>query len=236
MIKAAIEKIINLAGIQTVSVDDKTYSNEPLARIKPAIPAPMEIPTLGGLIDYLGTSDVPDSEILIVVNNALSVSVYESLEETYPDRVKIATCDITRFEFDFRHYYNTEEFRLQLLTNFAQGEIRDLLIDLVSNIRAKEEISLSDDGLTQEAVRSKGISFAEKIKLPNPIALRPKISFPEVPQLAMNLVVRANQNGESVLWSLHAADRQRWELEAIREIGEYLKKQTAEIGNVRIIS
>ncbi len=77
-------------------------------------------------------------------------------------------------------FMSLESFMLMLKTAFVPDEALANLISVIGNVRYEEGLSVSDDGISQEAHAKNGVHFVEKATLPADLRLTRYESFPEI--------------------------------------------------------
>jgi len=122
-------------------------------------------------------------------------------------------------DFEFGRNYSREEMIVALQSKFANNDDRNTLLKFISNVQDTNEQNYVDDGVTQTAKATTGVSSLSNVVVPNPVTLRPFRTFSEVKQPESDFVFRMNNKDSFVLLE---ADGGIWERKAITNIGEFL--------------
>jgi hypothetical protein len=238
MIKAFVDRILDLAKPELIAIDAVQYSSKPLHRVTPPRAAALSVHTLTGLADYiteeLDPLDFVGSFALHIVD-ACQVSLIASYDETYRDRECFMTAiPITEERpFQFGKFIPAEEFIIGLQSQFVKDESVESVLKVVGNIKDREVRNFGDNGISQSVTAKAGVSLVQEVPLPNPIPLRPYRTFLEVEQPVSTFVLRARSGEEAPLCALFLADGMRWKITAIQSIKAWLKGQ---LPKMRIIA
>jgi hypothetical protein len=224
MIKEAIEKILSLAPIQQLEISGRTFTSQPVSEIKPALPASLQVHTLTGLADYLTKN--PDkldiAQLLVHVVDPENVRVVSRLAEVYQTREPYANAVLKTTSYPFDRYLPVDQFIIALQTYFVPCEMVSGLLKIVGNLAADASVKYLDDGVTQQVTARTGITRLENIEVPNPVDLAPYRTFLEVNQPISKFVFRIKQDNVAPTCALFAADGGNWQLEAIRNVKQWL--------------
>jgi hypothetical protein len=134
--------------------------------------------------------------------------------------------------FSYGSYLEQEDAMIKIQTAFASDVVegepdnRQKLLDFVGRLVSMNSIEGSDTGAAQSVVVKKSVnSFAkEGVAVPNPIALRPYVTFAEIPQPMLEFVVRIKESDKGVpKIALFETDGDRWVIEVIRHIKSFLE-------------
>ena len=102
------------------------------------------------------------------------------------------------------------------------------LIDVLGNLANEHVTENKDDGLSQTIQVRTGITTRAKVKIENPLSLKPYRTFREVEQPESLFIFRLkNQNG--LHCALYESDGGAWKLEAIKNIKAHLAGELPEI-------
>ncbi|BAS55292.1 hypothetical protein NIES2135_54350 [Leptolyngbya boryana NIES-2135] len=222
----AVKAIQESVETQVVMVDDHGYLTRPV-HLPPKEPvcSPVALHTLTGLVDFIESSVEGDAIIHVV--NHYHVEVIGQVQGRYQQRpiYAAANCkDIIGNGFTFGQYQSLEQFVVNVQAQFVDTEQRATVLRVVGNIRQEQVKTSTDDGVTQQVVTSAGIARVGNAEVPNPVALKPYRTFPEVEQPESNFVLRLKQAGkdELPLCALFEADGGAWKLGAIAKIKTFL--------------
>jgi hypothetical protein len=256
MIKEAIQELLD-RGSKTVTVHevgDKAYSNHELHQIKPdlvdklPVVAPLEVGTLSAVVDYLLRADesrdgMATGPLLVHVVNYCAVRVTTQAFGPRRQRERLLEANYNGGSFPYCSYLEQEEAMIKIQTAFAteimeaEGEPdnRQRLLDFIGRLVSINSVEGTDTGAAQSVVVKKGVnSFAkEGATVPNPITLRPYVTFAEIPQPAIEYVVRIKESGTGVpRIALFETDGHRWIHETIEHIRAFLE---IKLGDANVI-
>ncbi len=193
--------------------------------------------TLDGLIDWIKADTdklfVPENPAaLVVVDSPTRVRVFSHALGERKERACYATCDYAAPSIQFSKYLDSEELFINIQTCFLQDGNRDIVLRIVNNMTEEQTVQVSDDGLSQRVNIQSGLQEVDKTIFKNPAYLRPMRTFTEVPQPQSAFIVRFKEGKQAALFE---ADGGKWKVEAVRNIGKYLREQLAE-QNVVVIA
>jgi hypothetical protein len=109
-------------------------------------------------------------------------------------------------------------------TFFVQDENVANILKVVGNISAEQVATSVDDGVSQTVVAKTGIARVNEAKIPNPVKLRPFRTFSEIEQPQSNFILRIKKHEGLPLVALFDVHDNKWRIEAIKSIEQYLKK------------
>lgn len=233
MIKSALEYLISLGKDDVVEVNGQSYTTQNLKHIKYPTPAPVEITTLSGLVDYIKSNiDHHDLEDLMIhICSPHTVKLYSSLGYD-TGRDCYIECKALTPNIEFNRFYDTEQFIIILQSCFVATDDLEKVLKVVGNIKEENVRTVGDDGISQEVTVKAGIARVGNAVVPNPVVLAPYRTFPEVDQPSSKFVFRM-QNGPRC--ALFEADGGMWRIAAMKNIKSYLKDELADL-DIKIIS
>jgi hypothetical protein len=226
-----------------VDVDGKKFGRDGNGNIKPIFHEPrpdkIDLHTLTGFVDYI-KANVDELELkshIITVENPGEVSLYSAItgKDRKRDLVAVATLDKGLLSYRFGQYQQVEEFIISLNSLFEESADREKVIKYVSKVKGGTAFSLDDDGVTQVAEVTKGISGAltGKESAPKIVDLKPYRTFRDIDQPVSNFLMRMKllDNDEHIVGvCLYEADGGRWRNTAVQTIKEFLNKELAALG------
>lgn len=140
-------------------------------------------------------------------------------------RFVYAKANMIEDRFNFGHWFKQEDLIIELMTKFVMDESTTDLLKKVSSVVAVSEKQVDDDGVSQVVEIRQGLRLKGKVKIENPVTLRPWRTFREIEQPASDFIVRLdgkrNRDGE-VYININEADGAKWKLDAIEGIRNYL--------------
>lgn len=224
MIKEAFQYIVNLGNTRIEKVGNQVYSTQELYEVPEPTPSTIQIRSLSGLVEYLQSKFDGDKELMIHVESPTQVSVFSSFNRDAKREFLIkANAMIPTFDFD--RWYDAEAFNIKLQSVFVKNEDRDIMLQVVGNIREEEVKTIGDDGVSQAVSAKVGIATVATVQVPNPVVLKPYRTFVEVDQPESEFIFRM-KNGPSC--SLFEADGGAWKIAAMQNIKEYLHNSLEE--------
>jgi hypothetical protein len=229
-----IEKIEAMAKPEAIFLVGRNYTTRPVFPVLEPKINPLEISTLTGVVDYLGSGldvhCINDPSILIKASN--SVHVITELSGDFLERHTIIKSTFTPKQFSFGAWYDLEAFIISVQTFFIQDDVTSAMLKITGNLASGTSVEHLDDGITQQVKAKAGIARIEHVTLPNPVTLRPYRTFLEVDQPPGQFVFRMRQGKDSQIeCAIFEADCGLWQLTAIQSIYEWLKDRT----EIRII-
>jgi hypothetical protein len=220
------------AAKATVELDGKTYSPLNLIRVdQPERDPPLlEVHTLQALVDYLAANlDLLEgSATLLHVKSPSEVDVVSNLFGEFNQRHTYVHSHaiLPSPPYPFGRFLDLEEAVILFQTRFVDDPGRAELLRFLGNVRTESVKTKKDDGVTQEVTARAGVVGLESVEVPNPILLAPFRTFPEVDQPHSPFLLRLKMvNGEPAAF-LDEADGGAWQLEAIRNVVEWLREET----------
>lgn len=237
----AIEKILSLAEVREFEIDGKKYTTKGLHPVKfhESIPAALSINTLTGIVDYIKANHdsiaLKDSTLHIETHDSVTlISKVFGDEKQRTIHIDSDCSNILEKGFMFGHWYNIPSFIIALQSGFVVNDDLKMVLEFVSNIKAKQGQDFIDTGVAQSvtARRSIGSSMVEEVNVPNPVALMPFRTFLEVGQPESSFVFRvqsAKDGSAAPECALFEASGGMWKLQAIQNIKEWLEKQKLKV-------
>ena len=231
MIKAAIDRILDLGKADIVTVDDRVYTTKALHPVEGPSVTTMTIHTLTGIVDYINDKvDDLEKPLFIHIESATVVKLYSYLEGQFPRRKEYLSAAFLGETFKFGRFMDLEPFIIALQSQFVQTDTRAVLLKFVGNVVGENVMTFADDGVSQSVAGRVGISSVSEMNVPNPVSLIPYRTFPEVDQPVSEFVFRLkNHDGQPPQCGLFAADGGYWQNDAIQSIKNWLVDQELKI-------
>lgn len=240
MLKELIVYLFNFAkASERIALVDKVpyhVNGENYKRINPPTPEAISTSGLNGVVGYIKKelSDNKDLRLAVTCDvNALQVRGV--LDPVFRGRECYLTTSFGYFDFRFGQYYGVEEFIIKLQSQFDTTEDLSGLLKLVGNIKDGQVIQRQDDGITQEVTAKVGITRLDTVPLVNPVKLKPKRTFAEIDQVETAFIIRGRSGQQEPTFALFEADGGAWQIEAVKRIQEYLKKEIGDAPGILII-
>lgn len=203
MLKEAIEKIVEMAQPNIVSLNGKEYSDKPLRYIASERLAPMmETHTLSSIVDYIANGTDDDAEginnrYVIHIEDFNRVGLKHELNSDKEREVLMLARDETA-TFPFGRYMSVENFIVAMQAFFLQDDTTSELVKLVSHVTDTNSVTQSDDGTTQTVTAKTGILTASQVAIPNPVQLAPLCTFSDAEQPMRRFVFRLKGGEDGV--------------------------------------
>lgn len=227
MLKAAIEKILELAPVQIFDVEGKPYSTQKLVYIPPVVDRPerLKVNGLDSIVKLIRTElDKIDTTVLVRVTSETHVEVMTTYLGDYSrNTLYVAETDVPGFRDGWR---DRETAMIQLRSLFIPGEGTEYLLDLLSKVSKDDKVSTMDNGVTQTVEARMGIALKESVEIKPRVPLQPFRTFLEVAQPESEFLLRLDEEGRI---GLYEADGGVWRLEAKRNIMNWLTVQLGDL-------
>lgn len=228
MIKAAIEKILDLKKPESIEINGRTFTD---GRYR-ELPAERSVDsftvqTLTGLIDYVKSQFDTSRKMMIHIVSPTKVVLFDALNQTN-DRRTYLTAEALLPKIHFGSWVERESFQIGLQANYCDSPDKRELLNIVSHMTVADGASFKDNGITQEVTVKQGVELAN-IDLKERYSLMPYRTFVEVEQPSSEFIFRVKDDGQKTIYcSLHEADGGAWELNAMHFIKAYLSEQLEE--------
>lgn len=236
MLKAAIEKILELNKPNVLSIEGRMYSDKRLTMIpREQLAMEIETHTLSSIVDYIinGTDDNEpdingimdiDRRFVIHIEDYNRVNLRRELNADKSRETLIVAADDTQ-TFPFQRYLDVETFIIAVQAFFVQDDMTARLLQLVSHVTDGRSVTQSDDGSTQTVTAKTGILTAAQVTIPNPVELTPLCTFCEAEQPTRRFVFRLRGSDNGVEAALFQADGNTWKNAAIQNIKAYFQRE-----------
>lgn len=190
-------------------------------------PDPVKVTTLTAIRDYLSSNvdKLNVEDVLLHVESERKVSLLSKLCGPHKARDLYVVSEIEQCSFRFGDFMEPELFVIGLQTQFFQDETVASLLKVVGNIQDGAARTIVDDGVTQTVSSKVGVQVA-MVQLPSSILLAPWRTFREIgwqPASAFILRARAGSESSQPKLGLFPADGNRWRLEAISGVADWLR-------------
>lgn len=223
MLKAAIEKILEISQPSVFTVEGKSFCTESLKEIRPQeyVQKEFNLCSLDALEKVLRT-ETQDlvGPIYITVPSCKEVHCYTIPLGEKKERLRLYTAfatDVPGFS-DTRMSY--ENAMIALRSRFQPNKGTEYLLSLLSRITDENSVSTQDNGITQSVTVKQGISLATKETVRPIVKLKPYRTFQEVDQPESEFIIKVYDGGEI---GFYEADGGMWKLTARNTIKTYLK-------------
>ena len=230
MIQKALEYLVGLGKANTILVDGREFSDKRLYGIEPEKFPTLETTSLKSIVTYIKkikneVVQYDDTQTIIRIESPTKVQIDGVVHDNWNKRDTYMSVNAKVPAFSFGNFYNAEEFNIAMQSKFLSTDDKDIILMVVGNLRDEAVLNQSDDGVSQTTTIRTGVATVANVKVPNPVSLRPYRTFLEVEQPASRFVFRMKDGGRCALFE---ADGGAWELEAKKNIYNYLEYELAE--------
>ena len=238
MLKAAIEKLLDLAKPTNIEVDGRTFIGDGYRELAAERSVDsFTVNTLTGLVDYVKSEFDTDRKMMIHIETPTKISLFDALNYTNDRRTYLnATALLPNITFG--QLVNRESFQISLQANYCSNADKAELLHVISHMTVGEGASVRDNGATQEVTVKNGIQLDE-VELKERYSLMPYRTFVEVEQPASDFIFRVKaDDSKGIYCGLFEADGGAWELNAMHSIKQYLSEQLRkeiEAGRIHIV-
>ncbi len=235
MIKEAIEKFESIVKrgfeIRTEEINGHTYTPDNLRRLRKSKETTLEpviVHTLTGIVDlYNQVKDIGQMSFHIL--NPRQVELLGDIQTSnFNERFLYGRADLNCNSFNFGEFILAENFIVSLMSMFEPTDTTKALMAWCGNVAAESTVKNEDDGISQSIAISSGITTKKRVTIENPITLKPYRTFREVEQPESQFVFRARSASDGFSFALFAADGQAWQIDAIKNIKDWLSERVDE--------
>ncbi|MDR2485546.1 MAG: hypothetical protein LBD55_09130 [Treponema sp.] len=241
MDRTAVEAMEAIVGrSMKIEVDGKIFARDGRESFQRVLyepePETVTIHTLTGLVDFVraNVDKLDFKKHLAVVKSPTEVFLLSALsgEGRKRDEIIHIEVDDKMRNYTFGQYQEIEGFIISLTSLFEDSPDREKVIKFVSRVHGGTGFTLSDDGVSQIAEVSKGVSGAltENETAPKIVSLKPFRTFRDIDQPESSFLLRlklVDEERKIVGACLYEADGGRWRNAAIKGIQEFLEKNLA---------
>jgi hypothetical protein len=235
MIKEALQYIVGLGNTRIEKDGERLFSTQPLHAIDAAIPDAINVRSLSGLVEYLKSHFDGTLNLMVHVVSPTEVNAFTTFNRDY-DRGTLIVAKAMLPSISFGSFSDVESFNILLQSCFVRNEDRDIMLQVVGNIKEEAVNNIGDDGVSQSVVAKTGVATVAPVKVPNPVYLKPYRTFVGVEQPESAFVFRMQSGPKCALFE---ADGGSWKLEAMQRVKGYLidsLEDEIKAGNVVIIA
>jgi hypothetical protein len=226
MLKAFVDRILDLAAPVTVDVAGRPYCTVGLTAVVSPTPDCLKVNTLTGLADYLreNRDGLIMGSVTVHVVDPTTVVVRSPLTGPFMQRFAFLSAHYAPPAFPFGQFMPMEDFVINVLAKFAGTEDQAALLKVLGNITGEATKNLADDGVTQVVTARTGVARVGEVAIKNPVMLAPFRTFTEVDQPASPFIYRLKDSGGgNFTGALFEADGGRWRNVAIENVADFLR-------------
>lgn len=228
MLKAAIEKIYDLAQPKIQEVNGRTFLLTPEGyqeiQGEVAVPKVLELDSLEAMVKLVKTEALQrwDTPVYITIPSHVAVRCFAQprpYEDRYtrPAYYHANATDIPGWGDSVSLSF--EEAMIALRTRFQETPDTAYALKLLSEITTGAKITLNDNGIATSVVTKKGIDLQTNEAIRPIVTLKPYRTFQEVEQPASQFLIRITERG--ILFT--EADGGMWKLEARKTVKAYFE-------------
>ena len=224
----------------THKIDDQVYAvkadgtlGEPVRDLAPLAKPTFQVQTLSGLcelykakLDNFDGED-EDSRCAAHVVGYRQVDLVALLADDHGRRHVYASARHgAETPFKFNTFHAVEQFIIDFRTSFLFNEEAVKVLKVCSNLESGQAVSTADDGLSQRLEVKAGTTHKTEVVLPSEgIPLIPWRTFRDADPVESKFLLRLKASKEGLpAVALYEID-QKWQLDAVNAIADYLKKQ-----------
>ena len=221
-----LERLIDLVPDSEIEHNGRRYTARKLDVVREPLATALVFHTLQALADFVDSKfDAKDPSVSLAlhVEQPDAVRLFLALNE---DRARecLAEAVIQQDGYPFGQFIGHEAAMIGLQSTFKATPERAALLKVLGTVTAEEVRISADDGVTQSATASAGVTLKERVDLPSPVVLMPFRTFREVSQPASPFILRVRRDRDQALRvGLFEADGGTWKLDAVRNVAEWLR-------------
>jgi len=229
-----IQKILDINEPRKIIVDDREYFDRALIPVKNPEPTSLPIHTLTGIEGYVKTcvEETEDrTDFIIHIETHRKVFLITPLIGDFKQRFTLVTAEHSQPVFKFGEFMDVELFNIKLQSMFVQDAVTAEILRIIGNLKDGTVRTVADDGVSQSVTTKTGVATVEEMTVPNPVALKPYRTFPEIEQPGGLFVHRliSGAAGENPRAALFEADGGQWQNVAIHRIKTWLQERLPDI-------
>ena len=224
MIKAAIDRILELKRETMVKIGEREYSTVQLSSVRAPVCSALDTHTLSGVLDWLSSGDYAKGSLIHVVSHD-RVNVIGSPNEEWKQRDEHLNVSLQSSPFSFGRYMELEDFAIAFQCLFVETENKKNVLRFLASVRGEDVIKLEDDGVSQAVTVENKIGRLEPMKTEPMISLAPYRTFAEIAQPESMFLLRMRRDpGTQPYVALFEADGGQWKNSAIDGIASFFIK------------
>ncbi|WP_125153126.1 hypothetical protein [Clostridium rectalis] len=234
--KEGLEYLVGLGEEKEVLIDTEQglFTTVNLSRVKLPKASTLTVSTLTGFVDYIKSNlDRLPEQLLVQVKSHVQVRLYSPLNTDREREEYIQAEAILPNNIVYNRFLSTEQFNIMLQSSFVDIGDKDVLLKYTGLVKDEAVKSTGDDGVSQAVTIKTGVASVGQAVVPNPVALAPYRTFPEVQQPTSKFIFRMQQGPMAAIFE---ADGGAWRNQAIKNIKEYLQEELKEMKNIKIIA
>lgn len=203
------------------------YTNKEIKRVEEPLVKAIQVSTLSGLCDLIGTQfegfDADKHLVHVLAHDRVYVTTKKS--NHWKDRDVLIDCSPEEIQgFPFGKFISPEEFTIGLQSRFVPNDDREKVLKISSNVTGEAVVTSTDDGISQQLGVKRGVTL-QGHETVRSVKLAPYRTFREVEQPTSEFILRARQQGEQAIpiLALFEADGGLWKIHATENIARHLR-------------
>ena len=227
MLKEAIEKIVELAGVKVVRDNDgNVYTDDEVYQLRPYLdrPEPRRLTSLDALVKLVRTEAVAfvgSAPLYITVPAYNKVECFTTINiEQRNTRDVLYTSeavDVPGWNPETKLPF--EQASIALQTRFQTTPDRDYALRILSQITTGGKVTYNDNGIATSIITQKGVALQGTEAIKPLVKLKPYRTFQEVDQPESLFLIRIDERGISFI----EADGGMWKLDARSTVKAFLE-------------
>lgn len=235
----AVEAIQQSVQTEVVLIEGREYVTREVFD-PPAEPTvrTLTVHTLTGMIDFLTDAQPRITEDTLLLHVVSPTEVHLCGLPSGREKVRNLYCAASAVvggKFPFERFLDPETFVVNLQSQFVNTETTESILAIIGNLSDATVKTNVDDGVSQSVTIKVGIAREANTEVKNPVELQPFRTFAEIEQPASQYILRLKrgQGNELPTVALFEVVDNRWQLEAIKAIKDFL---TGKVSDVPIIA
>ena len=237
MLKAMINRIVELSAPTTYKIGEETYSSEKLYRIDPKKDMPKSIAVTG--LDSVcklvrNEAKAVGRQLFIQIKDYRHVCVFSTYDNEY-ERCYLYECTADTPQVTMGNFMAYERAIIELRSLYIPNDDMNYLLSLLGSISKESKVTSADNGVSQTVEAKQGIALSQMLQVKPRVSLKPFRTFVEVEQPESEFLLRISDKGEIGLFE---ADGGVWKLEATRNVAGYFERELKDLiekGDVVVI-
>ena len=221
MIVNAMDKILELRKPNTIKDEyDREYMIRGYEKVKETTFPTLQTNSLQSIIDYV--KENKENYFVINIESHKKVKLISRPFGKHQQRDEFIIATAMTPNYITGRYQEQEDFIVNLLTCFEESEGREYALSIASHMVEGKEVKVADDGITQRATLSQGVSTLKDEEVNPFINLVPYRTFLEVEQPKSLFLIRLRK-GPTV--AIFESDGGAWKYQAIQNIVDYFENE-----------
>lgn len=232
MLAEFVEKIIDIAKNEIVTIGNRTFATKHLEPIYAPRPEPLKLSTLDGLVDLVADMREQgfDEPLTIHVQSEKCVRLIGEIGNEDARRSCYAVAEFEPVPWELMsERREVEEAVVILQAQFVNDNERVRTLQFLSNLESVGSLEINDNGTSQSATLKTGIASKANAAFTCPVNLAPYRTFTEVAQPASPFYLRLEKD---MTVKFIVADGGAWKVQAKKNIKDFLEGKA--IDNVAV--